>query len=552
MDAPPTGPAGTTLPQGCSRIAAVDLSMTMPALAASAELRGRVVPGGLHRFGDVVSVLVEATTDQAKQPVDPRPPTLINLRANVPSSLTTIGELALPFGRNGIPPRFRFDVGRLFLATDDPTTPLIVVQGTAVTAPAITGRLPAGSIVSEISHIEGDRLLITEQQVRDGQCPVRGLSLHQLGAGNQLSLLARTPVPFEADGGVTVLGGGLVAQAGRDINEVDGFRAPRIALQLFDLDLAAGTLAARGRVVLTGATLASLLAAGPARLVALSSERAETVDATDRGSPRTEGALDLARWIQDVGFAGGHAVTLVNNDFGGGGFLHLSPADDPDAARPLATWPLEGQVGRLFTHDRFVYLFWHASRRVGRSDPAAGRVRGRGQQPAPPLVAVARWSRPAGAGVGERRRWPRRPGVAAGLGHDVRRDPEQGERLQPGRGDDRGQLDARPSGHLCASGSTSAGPAAGGARHRRFPGGGRDPRDARRRLPGLGGRSDGDRRARSGRAPDRLLGEVAWNRRARHVRDSGKYAVRAPERGHRVCRPWADRAANRSGASCTS
>jgi hypothetical protein len=369
VPSPPVGAPGTSLPEGCSHLVPIALGGRAPAHGpATPPFPGRVAPGGLDLDAGVLRVLRAAEETVAK-PGPGRPAALLGFRAGGPDELVALGELALPPVRNGSAPLFRFAPGRAYVATDDPGAPVLIAATGPTGPPVLAGRSPAGGLVLHFVEATADRLLTVEQQGSAGQCPVTQLALHNVAAGAAPTLRARQVLSETAERRATLLPGGLVLVPARDETIAEGALAPLAGLELLEVDPAAGTIARRGRTVLGGRRAGDLIATGDGRVVSLSPERLDLVDVRDRNAPTVTGAVEVSRWVEDVRFAGGHALTLVTDPHGGRTYLHLSPAADPDAAHPLATLALEGQTGRMFVHDRFVYLFWHASLRVGRSDP---------------------------------------------------------------------------------------------------------------------------------------------------------------------------------------
>ncbi|MFL5272512.1 MAG: beta-propeller domain-containing protein, partial [Anaeromyxobacteraceae bacterium] len=121
-------------------------------------------------------------------------------------------------------------------------------------------------------------------------------------------------------------------------------------LQLLDLDLAAGTVAARGLLEHRGAiTRAFPLASAPGLLCAVSDQRLQIVDATRRATPVEAAHLDLARPVIDLAFVNDKAVELSGDFVLGDTALVVTDPLAPDAATPLAEVLLAAPQARLFT-----------------------------------------------------------------------------------------------------------------------------------------------------------------------------------------------------------
>ncbi|HEY0712207.1 MAG TPA: hypothetical protein VGF45_06015, partial [Polyangia bacterium] len=367
VPSPPVGAVGTVLPQGCSRIVAVNLTTLAAGPAGSVEMRGRSAVGGLDLHDGVLRIVRDGFAAVKEGP--PVPPSLFTLAVS-PAELIPSGEVSLSPARAHSTVRFHFAGDRVLVMTDDLTTPLLAAEVAPGRPPALTPLGTKGMQARNVVRSTPTRLLVTELQVDDLQCAASAvLSLYDVTALSASALLARTPLPLYAEWGTTALSDTLVAAP--TIGDVSaGDPATRNqALQLFAVDLTAGTISMQGRAPMTGRSHTSMLAVGTGKLMVVSQERAEFVDVSDPASPHLEGAVDLARWIADIKFTGDHAVVLVNDMPLGQSFLRLLPASDPDAVHPVATLTLDGQMGRMFVHDRFIYLFWSASRRVGGTDP---------------------------------------------------------------------------------------------------------------------------------------------------------------------------------------
>ena len=172
----------------------------------------------------------------------------------------------------------------------------------------------------------------------------------------------------------------------------------------------------------------------PGQLAALSDQRLQLVDATDRDAPRERGGLDLARPVWALAFAGGKAVELSGDWWQGDTWLVVTEPGDPNAPVPLARIKVAAPQATLYPAGD---LIWLLARRRERGGLAGGLGPLRSAPPAGP-----RSPRPG------RRRRIGGAGLVVGLGRP-------GGLHRPGAGAAPGPLADRP-------GRRSARPAAPG------------------------------------------------------------------------------------------
>ena len=126
------------------------------------------------------------------------------------------------------------------------------------------------------------------------------------------------------------------------------------------------------------------VAGGPGRIGALSDERLQLIDASDRDDPVERASLDLARSVNAIAVLGATAVQLCGDGWRGTTEVVVTPAADPEASRPLARLPAPGTTARLFERGTVAWILsgdpWLGEASVEAvdvADPAAPRRRGR-------------------------------------------------------------------------------------------------------------------------------------------------------------------------------
>lgn len=126
------------------------------------------------------------------------------------------------------------------------------------------------------------------------------------------------------------------------------------------LDLSTDAVAARGFLAHPGVVTRAFPAdASGTRLVALSDQALQTIDASDRGAPAELARLDLARSVTALSVMGGHAIELSGDWYRGAVELAVTPALDPDAGMPLARVAVGAPSARMFQDGAVTWLLAH-------------------------------------------------------------------------------------------------------------------------------------------------------------------------------------------------
>ena len=262
----------------------------------------------------------------------------------------------------------RFDGNRAYAVTAERVDPLWVVDASDPAHPVLAGQL---HMPGQIEFIEprGDRLLALGHTNEAGQPWQLAVSLIDVGDPALPALLRRVLVG-DGSGGISAAPDDLrkafrvLDGAGLALVPYQGWD-PKTwrwigGLQLVDFDLAAGTLTKRGFVAHPGSISRAFPVPGRTGwLAALSDERLQIVDATDRDVPVERAALDLARAVTELTVVQGYAVELSGDWWRGDAALVVVPALDPDAATPLARVELAAPQARLFRRGDVVWLMAH-------------------------------------------------------------------------------------------------------------------------------------------------------------------------------------------------
>src|SRR5262249_17440302 len=70
------------------------------------------------------------------------------------------------------------------------------------------------------------------------------------------------------------------------------------------------------------------------RLLTVSNELVQVVDARDRGNPRLTGSVELARNVSDLVVTGKNVIELAGDWYRGDTKLYITPASDPNSETP--------------------------------------------------------------------------------------------------------------------------------------------------------------------------------------------------------------------------
>lgn len=325
----------------------------------------------------------------------------------------------------------RFDGDRVYVVTARQTDPLWAVDASDPKQPRIAGSI---AMPGQLDFIEprGDRLLALGHTSEAGQPWQLAVTLLDVSDLSSPKLAAPRVVFGASFGWVPVSSDDLrkafivldppPAGPGLILVPVQGWDAAswryQGGTQLVDWTRDALTL--RGFLAHPGVVKRAFpVDAAAARLVALSDEALQTVDAGDRDAPRELARLDLARPVAALALAGGAAVELSGDWYRGDMELAVTPALDPEAALPLARVPVAAPQATLYQDGDAVWLLavdwasgtaWLEGHDF--ADPAQPRARGRIDLPADELGG-------GGPGVGMGLAMPVGAGVARPWGYSA-------------------------------------------------------------------------------------------------------------------------------------
>jgi len=327
---------------------AVDISDPAGALA----LGGEATVDGLvrDRWGldfDASTGLVRAAADPGWNAgavlttvawADPRAPAWRGvLRIDVAESLTAA----------------RFDGDRAYLVTALRTDPLWVIDTKDPTRPVLTGHL---QMPGQLDFIEprGDRL-IALGHTNEAGAPFQ-LQVTLLDVADPANPVERGRAVFGPDWGWVPASADDLRKA---FQVLDAEGLILVPFQGFDrtawswrggtqlLTFSRDTLVAGGFLAHQGA-LRRAMSIAPGRLAALSDERLQSIDSSDRAHPVELASLDLARSVDAIAVIGASAVELCGDGWRGTTEIVVNPASDPEAVTPLARLPAPGMTARLF------------------------------------------------------------------------------------------------------------------------------------------------------------------------------------------------------------
>jgi hypothetical protein len=304
---------------------------------------------------------------------------LARLSIDVPESLTAA----------------RFDGGRVYLVTARAVDPLWAIDAGDPAHPVLEGQL---AMPGQLDFIEprGDRLVALGHTGEAGQAFQLAVSLLDVADLARPKLLSRA---------IFGPGWGWVSVSPDDLRKAflvfdpppAGIGLVLVPLQGWDpgtwswaggtqlLDLSRDAVAARGFLAHPGSVTRAFPAdAAGERLVALSDEALQTIDASDRDAPEELARLDLARSVAALSVVRGHAIELAGDWYRGDTELAVTDALDPDAAVPLARVPVAAPSARMFQDGVLTWLLaydWATGagwlQGVDLSDPVHPVLRGR-------------------------------------------------------------------------------------------------------------------------------------------------------------------------------
>jgi hypothetical protein len=261
----------------------------------------------------------------------------------------------------------RFDGPRVYVVTAARIDPLWTVDATDPAAPLLKGQV---EMPGQLDFIEprGDRLVALGHTNEAGQPWQLAASLFDVADLGAPKLLSR--VPFGA-------GYGWIAASADDLRKAflvfdpppAGIGLVLVPVQGWDpsswgstrgtqlVDYGRDALTLRGFLGHPGAVSRAFPAdAAGTRLVALSDQALQTIDAADRSNLKELARLDLARSVSALELVGGHVVELAGDWYGGDPELVVTPLDDPDAAEPQARLAVHAPSARMFRLGDVIWL----------------------------------------------------------------------------------------------------------------------------------------------------------------------------------------------------
>ena len=319
--------------------------------------------------------------------------------------VTPLGRLDLVLPRSEQLQSVQFDGDRGYAVTFQRTDPLFVIDLADPTRPLQRGQLempgwlyhmvPQGDRMLAIGYADQNRqLAVSLFDVSDVDAPVL-LSRVEFGDG-------WAAMPEDQDRihkAFTIL-----PELGLILMPYSGWTATGYQSGIQLIDRVGDTLIKRGVAPHRGQARRALIHGG--RLLALSDERLDSFDISDRGQPRRTSTLLLARSVYLAVKTGDIIAELAGDWWSNEARLDLLPAADPDATQPLGSLDLSGlrpsdvdpygywyygfpyYSARLLAAGEVVYLLWSEGYRYGSSDSIRLAAIDVADPAAPRLLAV--------------------------------------------------------------------------------------------------------------------------------------------------------------------
>jgi hypothetical protein len=307
----------------------------------------------------------------------------------------------------------RFDGDRAYLVTALRTDPLWVIDTSDPAKPILAGHL---QMPGQLDFIEprGDRLVAlghTNEAGAPFQLQVSLLDVTDPGAPALLGRVLFGPdwgwVPASADDlrkAFQVLDAeGLILVPFQGFDRTSWSWQGGTQLLTFSRDalVAGGFLAHQG-------ALRRAMSLSPGRLAALSDERLQSIDSSDRAHPVELASLDLARSVNAIAVLGATAVELCGDGWRGTTEIVVNPASDPEAVTPLARLAAPGMTARLFERGSVAWVLsgdpWSgeaAVEAIDVADPSRPLRRGKLALGLPSSALGGWWWMPAALAVDE-------------------------------------------------------------------------------------------------------------------------------------------------------
>lgn len=341
----------------CSQVTAVDISS--PAgditVGATATISGTIRDRwAMDWFEGTFRVLVGENWNSAN------PPVLRTFRAGSATELTPLGKVTVVLPRPEAVTATRFDGTRAFVVTFERIDPLWTLDISDPANPTVAGHLETPGWLDYIEP-RGDRLIaLGHDRAKDSDPWSLQVSLYDVSNLAKPTMLSRQPfgegwgwIPGQSDDYRKIfrvldnLNLILIPfQAwvrNPDPNDWGGHYAGGVQL----MDFSATAIVKRGLVEHAGSVERALPFGN--RILTVSNELVQVVDAADRDKPVLTGSIELARNVTDIALAGNTAVELVGDSYRGDTKLYVVPPQDPNVTVPLAKIEIPAPYGRIFT-----------------------------------------------------------------------------------------------------------------------------------------------------------------------------------------------------------
>jgi hypothetical protein len=366
---PPAMPTPTPVKYSgpCSHITAVDISSPAGRImvGTSIDVEGYIQDRwAMDWFQDTFRLVSHNGWNNVANP-----PMVRTYAARNASELRPLGTAPIILSHPEQVTTTRFDGARAFVVTAAQIDPLWTIDLANPERPFIAGHLETPGWLTFIEP-RGDKLVALG---RDRQTTTSPLELHV--SMYDVSNLAK-PTMIKRE----LFGGGWASVPGQSddiqkvfkvIDELGLIMVPYQAwvqdktdlrrgghqvygVQLFDFDVKAGSMAIRGLIEHPGFVQRAIPYMN--RIITMSNELIQVLDATDRSKPRLTGGVELARNVADVAIAGGTTVELVGDYYQGDTSLYVVPTTDPNSPTPRGKFSVAAPNGRIFANGNFAYL----------------------------------------------------------------------------------------------------------------------------------------------------------------------------------------------------
>lgn len=291
------------------------------------------------------------------------PPEVRTFQMGPGGTFQNLGHLALQLPQPESITAVRFDGTKAYVVTYERVDPLFIVDLSDPAAPRQRGQV---TMPGWLDHIvtRGDRLVALGHDDASATWQM-AVSLFDVSDLDAPALLDRVSfgenwgwVPDERDNFDKVfkvlddLGLVMIPFYSYGFDDTTGYWHHTGGVQL--VDFSRDDLVLRGLVDHAGWVKRALPFGD--RILTVSDERMQTVDATDRDHPVITGDVELARNVVDFVTMGNVGVQLVGDWYRGDTRLVVVPMSDPDLGEPLAEIPVTAPYGKMFVNGDLIYL----------------------------------------------------------------------------------------------------------------------------------------------------------------------------------------------------